>query len=243
MYNNTLLIMDYIDLRIAKTYIPGKGMGFIATENISNDTIIIKEKPLTNIKDNIVYSDIFQLLYEILKNKQLSIKFNKLQPKSLQDYSFNKGKKERILSELKSLETHNSEIYSFLIENFNQEEILLYCAKYICNAFQFDNKPVILFNGTIFNHSCLPNVIFGQNGSQMYFMTCRNILKGEEICDNYIDIISNKKERQLQLKEQYGFVCQCERCNDKNSKKYDNKVLMIEMRRKKLFGFTKSQQI
>ena len=228
--------MDFIDPRINKSFIPGKGYGFIALENIPNNTIIIKETPTTIIHDSI-HSDIFQLLYLILTNKHLLTKFNKLQPKSLQDYSVNK---EQILSELKSLKVHNPEIYHYLIDNFSDKEILLYCAKYMCNAFQFDDKPVILFTGTILNHSCLPNVIFGQKGNQMWFVTNREIKKGEEIYDNYVDITLSKKERSEHLKKQYGFDCQCLRCSDKNNKMYDNDALIIERRRKEMFGFSKS---
>jgi hypothetical protein len=151
--------MDYIDPRMTKTFIPNKGYGFIASETIPSNTVIIKETPETIIEASHIHSDIFQLLHTILNNKQLSTKFIKLQPKTLQFYPINKA---RILTELKSLKAANSKIYHWLIDNFSTEEILLYCAKYMCNAFQFNDAPVILFIGTILNHSCLPNVILGR---------------------------------------------------------------------------------
>jgi hypothetical protein len=82
---------------------------------------------------------------------------------------------------------------------------------------------------------------FGQKNNQMHFMTIKDIEAGEEICDNYIDITLPKKDRQKHLKEQYGFNCQCQRCNDRNIKLYDEESIKIEYQRKKEFGFTKSK--
>ena len=54
----------------------------------------------------------------------------------------------------------NANILSYFSNNFSEEELSLLCAKYMCNAFQFGNLgPIILFNGTLLNRSCLPNVI------------------------------------------------------------------------------------
>ena len=83
----------------------------------------------------------------------------------------------------------------------------------MCNAFDFGKYgPAILFNGALLNHSCDPNVIFKQENKYMIFKTIKDINKGEELCNNYIDITLPKKRRLSILKSQYGFTCTCNRC-------------------------------
>ena len=67
-----------------------------------------------------------------------------------------------------------------------------------------------------FNHSCSPNSEvseYSHSGEQQIRATSK-IKKGEEICINYILVMKNKKERQDHLKEFWGFICSCERCQD-----------------------------
>ena len=264
--------MYYISNKIQKVSIPNKGLGYIAASNIKKGEILIKDIPFT-IPNNKIYSDIFQLIYEVIINEEVLPQFMKLQPKSLTYYNVNHKK---VLDELdkvvklnglekldvilggdfnsydrESLKFDEIEkikkqaMYKFFTENYNTKEILLLCAKYMCNAFNFNNKPALLLNATILNHSCIPNTIFGEMNGQFIFKAIRDISKGEEIYDNYIDITLQKQNRQKHLLEQYGFVCSCIRCcetNDKQTKKYDEIVIGIEKDRLGTFGFTKSQK-
>jgi len=233
----------YIDQRVKKIYLPDKGYAYIAINHIPPNTIIIKETPIT-IKDENIISDIFQLLYTIFNSSNEIInKFKKLLPRTLDHYQVNKNK---ITEELNKIKLNNSMLYNFFLDNFTLNEIYLYCAKYSCNAFDYQGKPAILFNATILNHSCLPNVIFGKENNQICFITIRDIKKGEEIYDNYIDITLTRTERQRQLKEQYGFVCHCVRCVEYNSTqnvKYDQEVIEIEHTRQRIFNHSKSKLI
>lgn len=235
--------MVYIDKRLKKTFISGKGYGFIAKEPIMAGEIVIKEKPYVTIEDDNVYSEVFQLLYLILSDSVLKSQFQQLVPDNTDNIMIDQT---NIIKELKKVIAKNNTIYEFFAKNYTLDEIMLLCAKYMCNAFEFKNKPVILFTGTILNHSCLPNVIFGEKDNQMYFMAIRDIQKGEEICDSYIDITLPTNKRKKELKEQYGFNCHCERCSlqDKEMiKKFDKHALEIEIERKKEFGYTKSKMI
>lgn len=233
--------MYYISNKIKKVSIPNKGLGYVATSNIHKGEILIKDTPFT-IPNNTIYSDIFQLIYEIVTDKEVLPQFMKLQPKTLTHYNIDHKK---VLDELDKVKIYNQMMYKFLTENYNTQDILLLCAKYMCNAFNFNNKPALLLNATILNHSCIPNTIFGEINGQFIFKAIRNINKGEEIYDNYIDITLQKQNRQKHLFEQYGFVCSCIRCcetNDKQNKKYDEIVIGIEKERLSTFGFTKSQK-
>lgn len=214
--------MLFIDLRLKKTNIKGKGIGFIAKENIPANTIILREKPdfYLEINENTI-SDIFELLYKIFtsKDKTKIDRFLDLTPCTIHNFPhyFNKTLEE--LDKLKN--TKLNYIYEFFKNNYNHDEITLFCVKYMCNAFEFDNACSILYTGRIFNHSCLPNIIFYRVDNMMYFMTIIDIKKGQELVDNYVDIVQNKKIRQDRLLNQYGFICSCVRCSNNNNK-YDN---------------------
>jgi hypothetical protein len=228
--------MSYLDKRIKKCIIPNKGFGMVATDNIKKGTVLIRDIPFT-IPTNKIYSEIFQLIYEVINNENMSKKFFKLQPKSLNGYKIDKNK---IGNELIKVKNNDANMYNFFVDNYTFDELLLFCAKYMCNAFEYQGKPCFLFTGTLLNHSCLPNVIFGNNGNEMIFVAVRDINKGEEICDNYIDITLPRKERKKHLLEQYGFECYCEQCI--KGCNFD-KSIIIEKERLLKFGFTKSQII
>lgn len=229
--------MSYLDSRLKKTIIPNKGFGIIATDEIKKGELLIKDIPFT-ITSNKIYSEIFQLIYQALNDSNIAKKFMKLQPKSLDNYNIHKNK---IKMELNKVKTINIDMYNFFINNYTFDDILLLCAKYMSNAFEFKGKPSFLFTGTLLNHSCLPNVIFGEKDGYMIFIAVKDIQKGDEICDNYIDITLPKKERKKHLLEQYGFECCCERCIEKDTYcVFDNKSILIEKERLDVFGYSKS---
>ena len=213
--------MNYIDHRLIKKSIPAKGQGFIAAKDIPKDTIIIKEHPAFSLNSSDTISDMFQLLYQVFtsEDKDKIKAFYKLAPKNTNKHlHYSKNVRSELIRLKKSKLRY---IYDYFKENFSDEEILLYCAKYMCNAFNFpklvkNGDPIegcaILFTGTILNHSCSPNVDFKRVGNSMHFITLRDIKAGEEICDNYVDIDLNKKRRQRRLLDQYGFLCECEKC-------------------------------
>ena len=99
---------------------------------------------------------------------------------------------------IKSVKYTNKDIYNFLTE-YPKEEIEFYFAKYIYNAFEGNEfGPLTLPNIAKLNHSCKPNVkfVFNKNDGNMYVQSIRNIKKGEEIFDSYLEnkIIPNHKE-------------------------------------------------
>jgi SET domain-containing protein len=95
----------------------------------------------------------------------------------------------------------------------------LLCGKYMRNAFHVhkDNRPCacVLTKGNIFNHSCDPNVQFSFDFSEnmMVFKAIKNIKKGEECFDNYVDPKLPIKKRRSALLQRYGFLCECTKCS------------------------------
>jgi hypothetical protein len=71
--------------------------------------------------------------------------------------------------------------------------------------------------GCSMNHSCTPNVSpvwvpAGDASIQLHFVALKEIKEGDELNFSYIDAnIVNVKERRNMLRD-YGFICQCVRC-------------------------------
>lgn len=194
---------------------PNKGYGMIANRDIAKDEIVFIDDVITLDKDTVIYSDMFQLLYKILQDKKLTKKFMRLCPKTTDDIT--KRIKTEVFDELNRIKQIDRTMHSFFVSNYTEDDILLYCLKYVRNAFNFRDKPSILFIGRMLNHSCNPNTVFkpydnDHYGNKMVFICCRNIKKGEEITDSYVDIKYDINKRKKRLKEQYGFDCECDRC-------------------------------
>lgn len=68
------------------------------------------------------------------------------------------------------------------------------------------------------NHSCAPNceVQFPESNHRLHVTAQQSIKVGEEICISYLDecaLSRSRHSRQKILRENYLFVCQCEKCN------------------------------
>lgn len=69
------------------------------------------------------------------------------------------------------------------------------------------------------NHSCRPNVVatflYGkQHLPSLVLTSCDHIPKGSELCISYIDNAAPRSIRSTNLRKNYFFQCQCERCQD-----------------------------
>ena len=64
------------------------------------------------------------------------------------------------------------------------------------------------------NHSCEPNIMAcnGHSEYKVQFMAIKPIAKGDELFRSYINEYLPFNERQKQLKNEYGFQCQCTKC-------------------------------
>lgn len=225
------LSMSFISPYLKKAKIDGYGFGYLATENIKKNTIVIREKPLFLLEKSSV-SDIFEMLNLIIRADNNKIdKYLELTPHILPSSILN----ESIQTELNIFKRKSDQLYNFITSKLEYDDILIWCHKYIRNAFLVKDKVMILEKGTVFNHSCIPNVIFGMRGGQVIFITTRDILKGEQLFDTYIDITDTRRKRRDRLSKQYGFDCQCDRCTV-SEKKYNIIVNNIVKLKNEIFN-------
>jgi hypothetical protein len=200
----------YIHPSIQIKKISNKGDGIITNNNLNANEIILIEKPNIFI-NNPKEEPMFEILYNIYNYGNIK-DWNNLVP--------NKLLYNTLLTNFMHIK--NKKIKNWLI-SMDKNELLLSCEKYKQNAFNMDNskkniKPCILFIGAKFNHSCNPNINFRWDNKlgAMIFYTNQIINKNTELQDNYIDITLPYENRQKRLQEQYKFICNCNKCLDKN---------------------------
>ncbi|KAJ0974632.1 hypothetical protein J5N97_016597 [Dioscorea zingiberensis] len=83
---------------------------------------------------------------------------------------------------------------------------------------------------SFFNHDCLPNACRfdyvdgdGENNTAIVVRAIHEIPEGREVCLSYFPVNWNYKERQERLLQDYGFKCECDRCQvEKNWKDDDD---------------------
>lgn len=64
-----------------------------------------------------------------------------------------------------------------------------------------------------FNHSCEPNVLMSCGATkEVSFVSHGELAAGTELCISYVDLELSGEERRKLLRHQYGFECNCARC-------------------------------
>ena len=96
------------------------------------------------------------------------------------------------------------------------------CAREQCNAFGlFEAAPgaglhcfgrAVFAAAARFNHSCRPAVARLRRGRRLVFVAARRLAAGEAACVTYVALGEGRGARRAELREGYGFDCDCERC-------------------------------
>lgn len=209
--NSTMFLSD----KIQKEYIENKGYGFIANSNIKKNDIILIDNHINTITNSnyIVLDTVYELLRQ---NEEVKKRYELLCPFKEDKYFCNKSKLKKEIIEF-------DKITKSRLSQFDIDTICIYIEKYKRNAFNIAkhdtlNKkkdkivPGVFLNGAVFNHSCDPNVSCVYRDNQMYYITNKNIKKGEELCISYINVCDSTQKRQKELLERYGFKCECNAC-------------------------------
>lgn len=183
------------------------GNGFIALDDISENTIILEEYPLIlpdftlqNVKSRSEYF-VKSIKFLLENHNELFMRLAPIEPVNPSEYA-------RFVP---TFWIYKSKYFPELSEM----EYWHFVLKYMRNGYGFGtDKSCILNFGTNFNHSCDPNVCFEKKDDVMSFRSSKNIKRGEQI---YISYLTNLKKkdylfRQRLLKFQYGFCCLCEKC-------------------------------
>jgi 23S rRNA C2498 (ribose-2'-O)-methylase RlmM len=196
--------MDYYIIKKCE-----KDLGCFALRDIKKNTLILSEEIFT-INQTIqesenIYEYIIKIIKMLLKYKYQE--FTSMVPE-FYDNSFNKY--------YQLIQKYHLKYLSKLSKN----DILLYFIKYKRNVFRYgNNKHGALFIGTRFNHNCDNNINFIINNNYMDFITNRNIKKDEELFITYISsmqiiLFNNDIYRKKTLLNNYGFICNCNKCKN-----------------------------
>ena len=201
-----------------------KGIGIFAKEDIKTGEIIILEKALAAIPNNVIdqvkksKEDDFKKVYEILITKQKLFK-----------KSFNE--KIASLFDGNNLNISLNERQNDL--NINKQKILQILKSNCITTTRSLLRPRKIAYGlwaysSYFNHSCLSNCHTEGIGDLLYMVSTSDIKKGEELTISYIPCDIEYSKRKYILKAKWGFDCDCELC------KYEKKIENTDT--KKLFS-------
>jgi SET and MYND domain-containing protein len=82
--------------------------------------------------------------------------------------------------------------------------------------------------GSIFNHSCLPNCTYTNEGPQLVFRLLRPVREGEELCVNYTELYAARDERRTELHATKSFECRCRRCTQSPASEEEASLISAE---------------
>lgn len=189
-----------------------KGRCLIAICHIKANTIVIKESPF------LVAEDAYDAIYKLYCNEaedseedsddsKQRLAFESLTPYELDKYVISYAD---IKAEISTLPSYVQEALSYI----PKAKMRLLVAKFYRNAFTYPCPPcALLSTGTLMNHSCDNNIDFHVDKNGYFVFTAnRDIQKGEELCDSYLQTYTSTKKRRGSLLSQYGFTCQCPKC-------------------------------
>jgi len=180
------------------------GNGIFATADIPKGTIVVREKPkmLESESGFLDFQSKYFALIEMLQRNHPA-EFDNLVPtqedQNIMEFKKNNGDRIRQICLERNIP-------------FDKGVILFHKIKR--NAFNFNNRTAILFFATKFNHSCSPHLTYSPNGEYMEFTCLKDIRKGEEVFDSYINYNMPYADRRERLKRVYGFDCNCVMCSN-----------------------------
>ena len=191
--------------------IDGKGLGWIALQDIKAGKLICKEKPQfvpKNLPRNFLLDDaaaasLVDCFFAMSKDDQKE--YLELQ---------------NIFLDLNSLHDESKKQYfnwKMLAESQNRFDSNL-LLKIICicrtNAIILEGRLGVGIKFSRINHSCCPNAThFDNDDGEMEIRATSKILEGQEISISYFILLKNFEERQKTC-HMKGFVCSCELCKD-----------------------------
>lgn len=180
----------------------------IAKNDIKKDTIVIKEIPLYHLFGKIKYDRMLQFLHVMITTNDSKI--DALYPRqNIEPLDKNNPYNINLIKYIKEANYDKIKDDLLLSKNLNK-----YYYKYLFNAFEMYNSPVLLFIGAMMNHSCQPNIKFYEKNNAMYFEALTDIKKGDELTYSYLrnSGVTTDKDKKMYLIQHYNFKCQCKLC-------------------------------
>lgn len=197
---------NYISNKIHFINIDDNYNKVIAKTHIKKDELLIIEYPIINLFGELNNNRELKILQKYIENKDTTF-IKELYPRIK---LYKKTEMIKLIHNLIHDAKSEKKIYNYF-QSIPKEDIEFYFAKYLYNAFEGNNfGPLTLPKIAKLNHSCNPNVrfSFNKNDGCMYVYSNRDIIKGEEILDSYIEN-KNIKNHKIYLEMHYGFSCKC----------------------------------
>jgi len=175
--------------------IPCKGFGMVATKKLFPGDLILAEKPLFIVPEEI-FSDV-ETCEEFLEKAT-----------------------EKLSSEQRELFLGLSDRREVDNDTFDPNP---YCGIFYTNAMAYEDDTVLCPKMARANHSCRANAEFVARPDlgEQHLVTNYIIMEGDEITINYMSMAEegsdNKETRQSYLRRLYGFQCTCRACTLKGS--------------------------
>ena len=159
----------------------------ISTDLIEKNTIILIEYPkiypVKQYKSN--NEQLLNMLYLILKYKD-SLFIKNLYPRAAIKNPIGNINNPYNINLIKLIKNCTNKVIKNYLLYFDKETLYMHYYKYLCNAFDMNNIPVILPIGAMMNHSNNPNIIFYPENNKMIFKTLKKVKPNEELCYSYL---------------------------------------------------------
>jgi hypothetical protein len=159
----------------------------ISTGFIEKDTIILIEYPKIYLSNNSKSNDdvLLNMLYLILKYKD-SLFIQNLYPRAIIKNPIGNINNPYNINLNKLIKNCTNKVIKNYLLFFDKDTLYMHYYKYLCNAFDMNNSPVILPIGAMMNHSNNPNIMFYPENNRMVFKTTKKIKPNEELCYSYL---------------------------------------------------------
>lgn len=205
-----LIPLEPVDSKAAKTpafevrEIPCKGMGMIATHKLYPGDLILAEKPILKVPED-VFEDV-ESCEEFIEKEM-----NKL---SSEDRELFLGLSDKRVKES---------------EDFFDPTP--YCGIFYTNAMSYGDEAVLCPVMARANHSCRANAEFvsREDLGEQHLVANYIINAGDEISINYMSMLEEgtdvRDTRQSYLRELYGFQCTCAACTLQDQELLDDELL------------------
>ncbi|MCD4811282.1 SET domain-containing protein-lysine N-methyltransferase [bacterium] len=230
------------DFPVMITDIPKKGRGVIAKKNIAAGTILLKEKPEIVVRVegdidiiSVVESTFLQLIelpqekfYSVLKKLCCLYPTNQTNAKQNPTKYVNEFEADKLYLIVEKIMTDNIIPSNKMLDirtmvglpNNSSNILLILVILRLTMTGIFDKQEreregeALAVITSFFNHSCFPNssILFHHRLNEYEIIANRNIKKGEEIFFTYIALYQYTNERRDELMYNYGFHCDCPRC-------------------------------
>ena len=230
------------DFPVMITDIPKHGRGVIAKKDVTAGTILLKEKPEIVVRVggdidiiSVVESTFLQLIelpqenfYSVLKKLYCLYPTNQTNAKQNPTKYVNEFEADKLYFMVERLMADNIippekmlDIRTMVgVSNNSSNILLILVILRLTMTGIFDDQEserdgeALAVITSFFNHSCFPNssIFFHHRLNEYEVIANRNIKKGEEIFFTYIALYQYTNESRDELMYNYGFHCDCPRC-------------------------------